>query len=76
VLKEALLMIAAGLAVGVPTSLAAARMARSLLFGIRPEEPPVLFLGVATLLAIGLAAALIPARRAARIDPMRALRVE
>ncbi len=76
VLREAMMMAAAGLLMGLPAALAAGRLARSLLFGVGPGEP--LLLAVAGLLLIGvmLLAAYLPARRATRIDPMAALRSE
>jgi predicted permease len=76
VLKEALLLLAIGLVVGLPASLALARYAQSQLFGVHFADP--LTLGVAVV-SLGTAAALagyIPARRASRVDPIRALRYE
>jgi hypothetical protein len=66
----------AGLAIGLVASLGVTRVLRGLLYGVSPTDP-VVFGGVATLLAvIALVACLVPARRAARIDPMAALRSE
>ncbi len=76
VLREALLMVAAGVLIGGPASLAAARMARTLLFGVRPQDPAVICFSIASLLAAGLCAGILPARRAAAIDPVQALRTE
>jgi len=76
VVREALLMVGAGVLIGGPASLAAARMARSLLFGVRPEDPAVICLSIASLLAVGVCAGLLPASRAAAIDPVQALRTE
>ena len=76
VLRGALALVAAGLAIGLPTALAAARYVGSVLFGVKPADP-VAFAGTAAvLLAIGIAAAFLPARRSAAMDPMRALRNE
>lgn len=76
VLREAMTMAAVGLSIGLPAAFAAGRLARSLLFGVGPGDP--LLLAVAGLLLIGvmLLAAYVPARRATRIDPMAALRIE
>ncbi len=76
VLREALLLVGIGLVVGLPATLALARYARSQLFGVHFADPFTLGLAV---LSLGLAAALagfIPARRASRVDPIRALRYE
>ncbi|MGB9455015.1 MAG: ABC transporter permease [Bryobacteraceae bacterium] len=74
VLGDALLLVAAGLVLGFPLAWAAARAVHSLLFGIEAVDP-VAFGGTgAVLVAVALGAAFLPARRAASIDPMRALR--
>lgn len=76
VLRGALALVAAGLAIGLPAALAAARYVGSVLFGITPADPPAFAGTAAVLLAIGIAAAFLPARRSAAMDPMRALRNE
>jgi len=65
-----------GLALGIATSIAVTRLIRSLLYGTNPLDATVFFLVIVTLLLSSTAACLIPAWRAARIDPMRALRSE
>ena len=67
-------LVVTGLAVGVPASLAAGRLIDHQLFGVSATEPAVLLFGTALLAIIGAAAALVPARRASRVDPMIALR--
>lgn len=67
-------MAAIGLPVGLAVALVAARSAESLLFGLSAHDPGVLFGAIALLLCVAVIAALPPARRAGRIDPMQALR--
>jgi ABC-type antimicrobial peptide transport system permease subunit len=66
----------AGVAAGLAGALAVTRLLRSLLFEVKPNDPPTLLCAAAVLLVVVIAAALIPARRAARVDPMVALRYE
>ena len=73
-LRDVALIAAVGMAAGLGVSLAASRLVKSLLFGIRPNDPLELA-GAVILLAAAIAlAAYIPARRAAQLDPMTALR--
>ncbi|MCI0364213.1 MAG: ABC transporter permease, partial [Phycisphaerales bacterium] len=76
VLKESVLLVVAGVAIGVPTTLAATRLISSRLFGVGSADP--LTIAAATLLMIAVAAlaGFLPARRASRVDPMVALRYE
>jgi predicted permease len=64
----------AGAAIGVPAALAAGPLLRALLFGLAPTDAPTLVIATMTLLAISLLAAWIPARRAAALDPLTAIR--
>ena len=75
-LVEALGVAAAGIAVGALAAWGGARYVRSLLFEISPLDGPTIAGAVAVMLAVTLAAVYIPARRAARLDPLRALREE
>jgi macrolide transport system ATP-binding/permease protein len=76
VLKEGLLITAIGLAVGFALNVAGAKALGSLLYGITATDWPT-YLGVLALLSVvSLVACYLPARRAARIDPMQALRQE
>ncbi len=76
VLREALLMIAPGIAVGIPVALVIMRIIRSYLFGVEPYDATTLIGAAVSLLAITILAAWFPARRAAQVDPMVALRTE
>jgi predicted permease len=76
VLRDALLLVAVGLAIGLPFAMAAARAVGSMLFGIRPVDPAAFLLTGTVLAVAGVAAALLPARRAATVDPARVLRHE
>jgi predicted permease len=76
VLREAALSLVIGIVIGTILSLAAARTAQSLLFGIKSSDPLTLIVSVVLLAAVGIAASVIPARHAAQLDPMTALRTE
>lgn len=76
VLKQGIVLIVTGLVLGLVGALAVTRSLATLLFGVRPTDP-VSFIGVsALLLCAGLLASYVPARRAAKVDPMVALRDE
>jgi ABC-type antimicrobial peptide transport system permease subunit len=76
VLGEAILLVGVGLAAGVVIALWAGRAAAALLFGLAPRDPVSLVAAMALLTAIALIASYGPARRAAAIEPMAALRDE
>ena len=76
VLREAGIVVAAGLACGIPAMLLVSRLLTTLLFGVAPTDPATLAAGVAVLLAIGIASAALPAWWASRVDPIIALRYE
>ena len=76
IMREAGLLLAVGVAVGTVLSLAAGRGAASLLFGLKPYDPVALCGAGALLAAIAALAAFLPSRRAAKLDPMSALRCE
>jgi ABC-type antimicrobial peptide transport system permease subunit len=73
-MREALLAAGLGLAIGLAMSLALAKYARALLYGIEPTDPVSIAAAVGVLLIGGLLAAFVPARRATRIDPLAAVR--
>jgi putative ABC transport system permease protein len=76
ILREALLLLGIGLVVGTALALAAARTASSMLFGLKPYDPSTLAFAISALALVAVAASYIPARRAAGVDPMVALREE
>ena len=76
IMRQAGLLLAAGLGVGALLAVLAATTARSILFGLKPYDARTLALAAALLAAVTLAASYVPARRAARLDPMAALREE
>jgi predicted permease len=76
VLKEMAVVVAVGAAVGLPVAFALGRLVESQLFGVRAHDPLLLSAAALSLTLVALAAAYIPARRAALIDPVRALRGE
>jgi predicted permease len=76
VLRESLLLVVAGIAIGVPATLATTRLASSLLFGIGAADPLTIVGAVVLMIAVAALAGYIPARRASRVDPMVALRYE
>jgi putative ABC transport system permease protein len=76
VLRESGALLLVGVVVGALLSLAAARAAGALLFGLSPADPVVLAKAVVALVAVAAFASYVPAERAARIDPMQALREE
>ena len=76
VLRESTGLALAGIIVGVAAALGLARLVKSMLYGIQPYDPATLAGGVFVLLAVALAASWIPARRAAGVQPMEALRHE
>jgi predicted permease len=76
VIKEAAVLIGIGIAIGVPSAFGLARGLQSLLFGVRPTDGVAAAIAIGALTAVAVAAAWIPARRAARIDPLIALRTE
>ena len=74
--QEGLRLVLAGLAIGIAGAFVLARFLASLLYGVKPTDP-LTFVAVSLILAaVALAACFIPARRAAKVDPMVALRYE
>ena len=76
VLREAMSLVALGLVIGVPLSLASSRLLRSFLFGINGADPLSLFVVVLLLATVAALAGFIPARQASKVEPYVALRYE
>jgi predicted permease len=74
VLRRGLVSVGAGVAVGVAASFGVVRLLADLLFGVSPNDPAILAAATALLFVLALVANWLPARRAARVDPMRSLR--
>jgi len=76
ILRQVLLFAAVGLAIGLPSALAASRFIESFLYGIKANDPLAMMSALAILVLAILLAGYIPARRASRIDPVTAIRHE
>lgn len=76
VLRESIALLLLGLVVGVPVALSSTRVLKSLLFELSPLDPMAISIAIAGVTVMTIAAALLPALRATRIDPVRALRTE
>ena len=76
VLRSAFLQIAAGLVIGLPATILAGYAMTSQLFGVKPYAPDILLITTVVLGAAALVATLVPARKAASLEPIRALRTE
>jgi ABC-type antimicrobial peptide transport system permease subunit len=76
VVRQGMVLVIVGVVLGVGGALAATRLLRSQLFAVAPTDPAVFAFVAVALVAAGLAACVVPARRATKADPMAALRVE
>jgi len=76
ILREAGTLVTTGLVAGLVLAVLMARLAATLLFGLKPHDPLTLALAVATLAVVSLLASYVPARSASRIEPVQALRIE
>ncbi|NWF84900.1 MAG: FtsX-like permease family protein, partial [Bryobacteraceae bacterium] len=76
VMREVVILVAIGLAAGLPSALALGRFVASELYGIKANDPVIATGTLVLLVAVSGIAGLIPARRASRIDPVRALHYE
>jgi macrolide transport system ATP-binding/permease protein len=76
VLREVVVLTAIGLSAGLAVALATTRFVGSSLYSLKPNDPTTLALAVVILSTAALIAGYVPARKASRIDPMTALRIE
>lgn len=76
IMREAGILTVAGLVIGTTLALASAQVVKSLLYGLKPRDPLTLVLAVVTLAAVAAFASFLPAYRASRLDPLKALHYE
>ena len=76
ILRESFVLVGAGVLIGIAAALASGRLVATLLFGLQPTDPGTIALAVAVLLTVSTLAGYLPARRAARVEPIVALRTE
>jgi ABC-type antimicrobial peptide transport system permease subunit len=76
VMRDVLVLLGIGLAVGIPAAAALSQLVTAQLYGINARDPWIAGGSVAVLVAVGTVAGMVPAMRASRIDPILALRYE
>jgi len=76
VMKETMLLVAIGMAIGIGAALETTRLISTLLFGLTPNDPATIAAAALLMTFVAAFAGYLPARRAARVDPMTALRCE
>ena len=76
ILREVSILLVIGLAVGVPASLASARLIQNKLYGLKPADPLTLAAALTMMIVVAIASGFLPARRASKVDPLIALRYE
>ena len=76
VMREVLVLVLAGVAVGLPCAVAVTRIAGTELYGVQPNDLPTMMAATILLTVVALVAAYLPARRAAKYDPVQVLRAE
>ena len=76
VMRETMLLVCIGVAIGIAGALAVTRLLKSMLYGLAPHDPVTILIAVTMLLAFATLAGYVPARRASKVDPMIALRYE
>jgi len=76
VMREVLLLLVAGIAIALPAAYLSTKFVRSQLYGIQPTDPISMLAATLGIAGVAVLAGYLPARRAAGVDPMRALRYE
>jgi ABC-type antimicrobial peptide transport system permease subunit len=76
VLRDTLILVSAGILIGIPGALVVTRFASSLLFGLKPTDPLTMVTATLVLLLVAMLAGYMPAWQASRLDPASALRHE
>lgn len=75
-MRETLVIVAVGVAIGIPAALAAMRFVQSMLYGLKPTDPLTTAASALAMMFVALLAGYLPARRATKVDPTVALRYE
>jgi putative ABC transport system permease protein len=75
-MRESLVLVAAGVVIGVAVVFGASRFVASLLYGVPPNDGMSMAVATAVMISVATGAAYLPARRASRVDPLVALRYE
>jgi len=76
ILRETLQLVLIGFGIGIPAAIAASRLIKSELYGLKSDDPITLLIAICIMAGIAALAAWLPARRASRVEPMVALRAE
>jgi len=76
VLRDSLVTIGAGVTFGIVLAIPLVNLARNFLYGLSPRDPSTTAIAAALTIGVGISAALLPAWRASRVDPQRAIRAE
>jgi ABC-type antimicrobial peptide transport system permease subunit len=76
VMRESLMLVAVGVVIGIPVALAATRLVSSVLYGLKATDPMTITVSALVMIPVAALAGYLPARRAAKVDPMVALRYE
>jgi len=76
VLRESMVLVVIGLAIGVPAVMAVGRLISPMLFEVKPTDPLVVSIAIGVLFVVGAWSGYLPALRASRVDPLTALRQE